>query len=145
MKTNFKVSSGLKDIIGRDLITDDYVAIFELVKNSFDAHATQVNLIFLDDALVIVDDGKGMSREDILNKWLFVAYSAKKDGTEDFIDYREKIEIRPYYAGSKGIGRFSCDRLGERLTLQSRSGKAEQLVSLEINWPDFEGNNKHQF
>lgn len=31
-KLEFKISSGLKDIIGKDLITDDYVAIFELVK-----------------------------------------------------------------------------------------------------------------
>ena len=26
-KLEFKISSGLKDIIGKDLITDDYVAI----------------------------------------------------------------------------------------------------------------------
>lgn len=31
-KLHFKVSSGLKDIIGRDLITNELVAIFELVK-----------------------------------------------------------------------------------------------------------------
>ena len=42
----FKVSSGLKSIIGRDLITNDFVAIFELVKNSFDARATKVRVVF---------------------------------------------------------------------------------------------------
>ena len=36
----FSVKTGLKDIIGKDLITDDNIAIFELVKNSYDAHAT---------------------------------------------------------------------------------------------------------
>lgn len=36
----FKTSSGIKSIVGKDLITDRYVAIFELVKNSYDARAT---------------------------------------------------------------------------------------------------------
>ena len=42
----FKISSALKNIIGRDLITDDFIAVFELVKNSYDAHATRVDVIF---------------------------------------------------------------------------------------------------
>ena len=54
----FKISSGLKNIIGRDLITDDFIAVFELVKNSYDARAKEVRIIFEDDKLVIWDDGK---------------------------------------------------------------------------------------
>ena len=45
-KLEFKVSSGLKDIIGRDLITDDFIAVFELVKNSYDANAKNVFIEF---------------------------------------------------------------------------------------------------
>ena len=37
----FRISSGLKSIIGRELITDDFIAVFELVKNSFDAGAQE--------------------------------------------------------------------------------------------------------
>jgi DNA mismatch repair ATPase MutL len=75
----FRVSSGLKSIIGRDLITNDFVAIFELVKNSFDAHATKVKVVFELEkketaAIYIIDNGKGMSDVDIRKKWLFVAY-----------------------------------------------------------------------
>ena len=44
-KLHFKVSSGLKDIIGKDLITNELVAIFELVKNGYDADATEISLI----------------------------------------------------------------------------------------------------
>ena len=55
----FKISTGLKDVIGRELITDDFVAVFELVKNSFDAHAKTVRLLFEDDRIVIKDNGKG--------------------------------------------------------------------------------------
>lgn len=138
----FKVSSGLKNIIGKDLITDDYAAIFELIKNSFDAHASHVNIYFSKDLICVVDDGKGMTSDDITNKWLFLAYSAKQDGSEDFQanqDYRKNLQANKRYAGSKGIGRFSCDRLGRYLVLQSKSvdgdGKVEQL---DINWASFE-------
>ena len=43
---HFDVSSGLKTVLGSELITDDEVAIFELVKNSFDAEASHVDLYF---------------------------------------------------------------------------------------------------
>ena len=50
----FKVSSGLKNLIGRDLISDKYIAIFELVKNSYDANASNVKISYL-----ISDQGNG--------------------------------------------------------------------------------------
>ena len=121
----FKVSSALKDLVGKDLITNDNVAIFELVKNSYDAYATKVEIKFSDNEIVIADNGKGMSFDDLKNKWLFLGYSAKKDGTEDADNdvkqksYRDKI--KRHYAGAKGIGRFSCDRLGKRLSLTTKS------------------------
>ena len=140
----FKVSAGLKDLIGQDLITDDFVAIFELVKNSFDAHATLVEIFFTKDAIVIADNGKGMSESDILGKWLFVAYSAKRDGTEDR-DYRNEIGKRHRaYAGAKGVGRFSCDRLGTQLRLSSRS-EGHPVQVLDIDWTRYEKNAKQDF
>ncbi len=146
----FRVSSGLKNIIGKDLITDDFIAIFELVKNSFDAHATQVeiefdNILSPQGKIKIIDNGKGMNYEDLLNKWLFVAYSAKKDGTED-IDYRNKIKSKIYYAGAKGIGRFSCDKLGSFLTLISTKDETNsQTEQIEVDWSKFEQNAKDEF
>lgn len=143
-KKPFKVSTGLKDLIGRELITDDFVAIFELVKNSFDAHAKTVRLLFEGDRIVIADDGKGMAHDDITEKWLFVAYSAKREGTEDE-DYRDRVgqRSRPF-AGAKGVGRFSCDRLGETLVLASRATRQPVQV-LRVDWREFEGDPKRQF
>jgi len=75
----FKISAALKDLIGKELITDEFVAVFELVKNSFDASATKVQVIFENnkevgnDRIIIVDNGKGMNYADLQNKWLFVA------------------------------------------------------------------------
>jgi len=144
----FRVSSGLKRIIGRDLITNEFVAIFELVKNSFDAGAGRVEIAFVEDRVYVVDDGKGMSRSDIDEKWLFVAYSAKRDGTEDDqeeADYRDKIGAPRAYAGNKGVGRFSCDRLGSKLRLQSRTQNEAPVEVIEVDWDRFEEDDKEEF
>ena len=93
----FRVSSGLKNIIGKDLITDDFIAIFELVKNSFDAHAT-------------------------------------------------KVQTKIYYAGAKGIGRFSCDKLGSYLILTSTKDESNsQTEQIKVDWSRFEQNAKDEF
>lgn len=140
----FKVSSGLKDIIGKDLITDDFIAVFELVKNSYDADAKNVHITIEDDKIIIADDGKGMSLNDLKDKWLFVAYSAKKDGTEDEVvkpkkdSFRDKIQERRHYAGSKGIGRFSSDRIGKKLTIKTQKRKTSSVEQIKVNWEKFE-------
>ncbi len=146
----FKISTGLKDIIGKDLITDEFIAVFELVKNSVDAGANLIQIEIDPQANVmrIVDDGKGMGADDIIGKWLFVAYSAKADGTEDneTFDYRDKIRSVGGYAGSKGIGRFSCDTLGSSLKLFSKSQKTSSMVaSLIVDWEKFERDSKDEF
>ena len=144
MQYQFKVSTGLKDLIGRGLINDDFVAVFELVKNSFDAHASSAWLHFHPNRIVISDDGKGMSRADIINKWLFVAYSAKRDNSEDD-DYRDTVSRRRMpFAGAKGVGRFSCDRLGKRLLLSSRAAD-EQVQILTVDWTLYEEDSKREF
>lgn len=141
----FKVSSHLKDIIGRELVTNEYVAIFELVKNSFDANASRVDIEFDPEAgrLIITDDGHGMSQEDIRNKWLFVAYSEKALVGPD--TYRAKIKPAGQFAGSKGIGRFACDTLGSRLDMYSRAKGSDSISKLEVNWSRFEDDSSEEF
>ena len=121
---NFDVSTGLKRVLGRELITDDEVAIFELVKNSFDAGADTVNLYFGDANVVVADNGSGMSYDDLTNKWLFVAYSSKRENGSGK-DFRDVAAERRNFAGSKGIGRFSSDRLGQQIILQTRPKRAK--------------------
>ena len=144
MKDNlqFRVSAELKNILGRDLITSPDIAILELVKNSYDAHASKVEITFNDDYLSIADNGKGMSKDDLINKWLFVAYSAKSDGTEDK-SYRNKF--KRHYAGAKGIGRMSCDRLAKNLVLTTRSAEENKTEVLHVDWSTFELSKQTEF
>lgn len=144
---HFKTNVQIKSIIGKDLINDDNIAILELVKNSFDADAKRVDISFCnlkknDDKeenkaypftektsrIIIRDDGVGMDLSDIDKKWLNIAYSEKKNNSRRY---------NRMMAGAKGVGRFSCDRLGRFLNLYSRK-KGTDCFLLRIDWEMFE-------
>lgn len=153
---DFKISSGLKNIIGKELIVDDLIAIFELVKNSYDANAKKATIIFENikpenskkgSRIIIIDDGEGMSLDDITNKWLFIAHSDKKDSEKDLEkdNYRDKVQQKRIFAGQKGIGRFSCDRLGTELNLITKKSHEKLYHKLYTNWKKFEEDSKKEF
>ena len=151
-KTNdilsFRVSAGLKNLIGRDLISDKYIAVFELVKNSYDAGASKVKISYLvsDEGvgkIIISDNGSGMTYDDIIRKWLFVAYSEKKPQNRSKSSYREGIKRE--VAGAKGVGRFSCDRLGATLQLITKTQEDGQAHVVDVNWNRFEIDDTKEF
>lgn len=142
----FRISSALKDLVGKDLITSDNVAIFELVKNSYDAYASKVDITFADDKIIIADNGKGMSFDAIKNKWLFLGFSEKKDSSEESEkqhSYRDNI--KRYYAGAKGIGRFSCDRLGQYMTMTTCVENSRNAERIYVDWKEFERDQSIEF
>jgi signal transduction histidine kinase len=152
----FRIRTGLKDIIGRELITDERIAIFELVKNSYDANAHLVTIKFenvtlpsrKDSARIwVIDNGDGMSYDDIVKKWLFVGYSEKKiPRAAADSDFREKIAKRKrIFAGAKGIGRFSADRLGEKLGLYTKVEKEQIVHFVDVDWNKFEIDQNEEF
>lgn len=77
-----------------------------------------------------------MSEDDIRDKWLNIAYSSKKTDKERF----DRV-----MAGAKGVGRFSCDRLGEHLDIYTKSKTDKEINHLSINWNDFEIKNDINF
>lgn len=135
---HFKTNTLLKNLVGKDLINDDNIAIIELVKNAYDANSPAVIVKFenlsnegetdSDSKIIVEDHGTGMGLGDIRDKWLNIAYSEKKEFQQ---------EHGAYYAGNKGIGRFSCDRLGATLDLLTRK-KDDSILHLPISWPAFE-------
>lgn len=137
----FKASTNVKNLIGKDLVTDEITAVFELVKNSYDADATEVLVEFvgLDSnhpKLIIKDNGHGMDLNDIENKWMVIGTSSKQNKKES-----EKFK-RPLN-GDKGIGRFSADRLGQQLFLSSQKENSSERINILFDWKDFEDNYNH--
>lgn len=145
-KLNFKVSAGLKDIIGKELITNKFVAIFELVKNSFDAGSKKVDITFkydnqTIDGIDIQDYGMGMSTDQIINNWLNVAYSDKKPQNAN----KKGIKFEREQLGAKGVGRFSCDRVGSVVNLYTRRLNENSIHHVCINWDNFENVDDQSF
>lgn len=144
-KEYFRVSANLKNLIWRELITNDNIAIFELVKNAYDAYASKVQIFFWKNKIVIADNWKWMSWSDIRYKRLFLWYSAKAIGDEDKnYSYRNRIKKRTF-AWSKWVWRFACDRLWSKLTLLSRTEDKKDWSKLEVDWSSFEKDISNEF
>jgi signal transduction histidine kinase len=83
-----------------------------------------------------------MNRNDLEKKFLFVGFSEKKYFEKKLeggsIDFRDKIQKKRIFAGAKGVGRFSCDRLGGKLKLYSKVEKENKIHNIDINWNEFE-------
>jgi len=131
-KKHLTVDSGVIASLGRESIKDHTTAALELIKNSYDAGATVVDVEIIthdvDPYIRIADNGCGMTEDDIDNKFLRIGYSNKRK--EKYINERRKT-------GEKGIGRISADRLGAVLEMRSRTPK-DGDIGLIINWNDFD-------
>ena len=120
--------------LGADLVTSDVVAVMELVKNSYDAGASEVNVRFGKnpsglDYLEVEDNGSGMTREIIENVWCLVATPHK---TENRIVGRGTSARR--VSGEKGLGRLSAARLGDELRMLTRSRNGP-CWDVTVLWP----------
>src|SRR5437660_4317580 len=101
--------------LGADLVTNDVVAVIELVKNSYDAFADNAWVRFRHDDelgsfLEIEDDGQGMSKAAIDDVWCLVATPFKENNPLA----RKGNKVRRV-AGEKGLGRLAMARLGTQL------------------------------
>src|ERR1043165_3804852 len=117
MTKAFSVDARAILTLGRDSIKDHTTALVELVKNSYDADATRVEVDIFSDVeepyIRIADNGSGMIEKEVENNWLRIGYSEKKV---------KKISKRHRRkTGEKGIGRISADRLGATLELRTKA------------------------
>ena len=119
--------------IGKDLIQDHYAAIVELVKNSYDADATKVNITFdrcSDETIQIpvADNGHGMSANIITDKWMVPSTDYKKE--------KKTSPLGRIMQGQKGIGRYAVSVLGNIFLLETVHKNTK--TSLDIDWNIFE-------
>lgn len=137
---HFKFDVSTFRLLGRELITDRITALFELVKNSYDANAqnvsitfTKVNPLSSESRIIIEDDGLGMTYEDIRDKWMVIGTSSKRKKSKSF-------SPEPYHravAGKKGVGRFAVDKLGAKLILKTKKTGSNVWNCLETDWAKY--------
>ena len=144
MNTNkkhyFKPRARLLLQLGDQLIKDEGLALFELVKNSYDADATysNVKLNNIDNVeigiVTIKDNGSGMNFDLITNHWLEPGTDIK----EKLISGLCKSDIYGRLPlGEKGIGRFGSHKLGQVIQIFSKTD-FDAEVEINIDWKVFE-------
>jgi signal transduction histidine kinase len=120
-------------LVGDQLIGTPRLAVFELVKNAYDADAETVTVTLKDidraDATIVVqDDGDGMSLETVRDIWLVPAHDHREQQRKAL--RRTRRNRLPL--GEKGLGRFAVHKLGESIKLVTRAqGKPEVVVSID--------------
>lgn len=133
----FSIDSRVILNLGRESIKDHTTAILELVKNSYDADASKVELDILTNIknpyIRISDNGCGMTERVVDKSWLCIGYSEKR--------INKLSDKKRRKTGEKGIGRISADRLGGLLELKTKA-KGNNLFGLKIDWDDFDVDNK---
>src|ERR1700722_126276 len=134
-KMAFRPRARLLLLLGDQLIRDAGIAVFELVKNAYDADATEA-VVTLHEigaaeraSITVQDDGSGMDWETVTTVWL-------EPGTDYRLQQRENAVRTPKYRrlplGEKGVGRFAADKLGDHVMLITRSkGNLEVVVEIK--------------
>ncbi len=137
-KVGFTVDSALLLELGERLVAKRSVALSELIKNAYDADATEVIVTFdrvnePNGIITIEDNGSGMSLEVLKGSWMRIAS-----------DYKVKNPVSPIHnrprTGEKGVGRFAVRRLAEELWVHSVAKVSEtiwQETDVHFDWNQF--------
>jgi len=137
----FKPRARLLQLLGDQLIGSSKLAVFELVKNAYDADASNV-IVTLGELgttnpwIRVQDDGQGMSLDTIRDVWLVPGDDHReKDRNLD----RRSPRFHRLPLGEKGVGRFAVHKLGGKVKMTTRAaGCRECFVS--IDWSDLMSN-----
>ncbi len=132
---SFSVDAGLIDRLGRELVGRAETAVSELIKNSYDADATVVDVNFINSywrggTLLISDNGVGMTFDQLKLGFMTISSTDKVHNPTSLKYYRSK-------AGKKGIGRFATQRLGRRLIITTQTLQSSNALRLTIDWDKY--------
>lgn len=136
---NFRARARTIEHLGKGQIADCPTAVSELWKNAYDAYARDVALYTVDTDYpcgALIDNGCGMSPEQIIDNWLIVGTESKSKKKALREEDRFGIEIRQTQ-GEKGIGRLSAAFLANVTFLVTKKITGS-FTSLLVDWRLFE-------
>jgi HSP90 family molecular chaperone len=129
-----KARSHILTLLGDELIGSDSLAIFELVKNSYDADAENVSITFVDlntpnQKIIIEDDGHGMDSKVIQDVWLTIGTDFKRGKNR-----KESKKLKRVSFGNKGVGRLAVHKLAREIILETQLQGDLFSNRLKIDW-----------
>lgn len=111
---------------------DPEVALTELVANAWDAGASFVDITIpteKQNALVVSDDGHGMSVEQFKSRWMTLAYDRVKHQGQNVEFPPERKELRRRAYGRNGVGRHGLLCFADRYEVETwRGGKGARFT-----------------
>ena len=131
----FRPRARVLQLLGDELIGSARLAVFELVKNAYDADANEVVVrLDLDSArepsITVTDDGEGMTLDVLRSVWLVPGDDHRQ---QQRLAERRTTRHRRLPLGEKGLGRFAAHKLGNLITLVTRARDSEECV-VRIDW-----------
>jgi signal transduction histidine kinase len=135
VRQSFRPRARLLTILGDQLIGSPRLAVFELVKNAWDADASQVTVTIegLDEGeptITVEDNGYGMTMEDIRNVWLVPADDHRE---QERLSGKRSPKFNRLPMGEKGVGRFAVHKLGDRIEMVTRAARRRECA-VSIDW-----------
>lgn len=129
-----KAKSHILSLLGDELIGSDSLAIFELVKNAYDADAEKVTVTFVDlntpnQQIIIEDDGHGMNSKVIQDVWLTIGTDFKRGKNRKVSPKFKRVSF-----GNKGVGRLAVHKLAKIISLETQTQGEMYSNRLTIDW-----------
>lgn len=125
----FTIDAELLRELGERLVGKPHIALAELVKNSYDADATEVTIKFLPhkDSIEIIDNGRGMTFNEFKDFWMRIGTIHKKE--------EETSKGGRLMTGSKGVGRLAVQFLAHELRIKTfPANENRKGLEAHINW-----------
>ncbi|SHG69269.1 sensor histidine kinase [Flavobacterium aquidurense] len=132
---SFSVDAGLIDRLGKELVGRSETAVSELIKNSYDADATKVEITFVNTeniggTLIISDNGLGMNIDELRKGFMTIS-------STDKIHNPNSLKFKRNKAGRKGIGRFATQGLGNKLIIISQTKLSDEAIKVTFDWASY--------
>ncbi len=130
----FRTGAAMPARLGAEQLKDETTAVIELVKNAYDADATEVTVEFSESdgqRIVIQDNGSGMTENDLSSKWMWLATENKVREDRSPIFRRRRL-------GQKGVGRFAAQKLGHKLILRTRTEGLIHVLKVAFDWDELD-------
>ena len=131
----FRPRARVLQLLGDELISSARIAVFELVKNAYDADATEV-VVRLELApgkeptITVRDDGEGMTLDVLRSIWLVPGNEHRQKQRQS---HQRTLKYSRLPLGEKGLGRFAVHKLGNRVSMVTRAQHSDECV-VEIDW-----------